>query len=78
LGTYGLIEMVVFAVAVFVSFLYLISNGALDWGPPKRSISVVQGAVERTTSSTIRRVPKPAPVPEPVGAVAHDGADQVA
>ena len=36
LDTFGLAEMVVFAVAVFVSFLYLISNGALDWGPPAR------------------------------------------
>ena len=26
----------IFAVAVFVSFVYLISNGALDWGPVKR------------------------------------------
>jgi len=35
LGLYGLAEMLVFAVAVFVSFAYLISNGALDWGPKK-------------------------------------------
>src|SRR5260370_25231474 len=33
LRLFGLVEMVVFSVAVFVSFLYLISNGALDWGP---------------------------------------------
>jgi NADH-quinone oxidoreductase subunit A len=58
LGTYGLIEMVVFAVAVFVSFLYLISNGALDWGPPRHTGSATPGSVERTTSSTVRRVPK--------------------
>src|SRR5438445_10105347 len=31
LRTFGLVEMVVFALAVFVSFAYLISNGALDW-----------------------------------------------
>ena len=36
LGPFGLWEMVLFAVAVFASFLYLISNGALDWGPVKR------------------------------------------
>ena len=29
------VEMVVFAIAVFVSFVYLISNGALDWGPAR-------------------------------------------
>src|SRR5687768_10635419 len=36
LELFGLAEMVVFALAVFVSFLYLVSNGALDWGPVKR------------------------------------------
>ena len=33
--TFGLVEVIVFAAVVFVSFLYLISNGALTWGPPK-------------------------------------------
>ena len=37
LGAFGLAEMVVFAVAVFASFVFLIANGALDWGPLKRS-----------------------------------------
>src|SRR5881275_3619277 len=36
LEAFGLVEMVVFAIAVFISFMYLISNGALDWGPVKR------------------------------------------
>ena len=36
LGGFGLVEMILFAVAVFVSFVYLISKGALDWGPVKR------------------------------------------
>ena len=53
LALFGLIEMVVFAVAVFVSFMYLISNGALDWGPVK---AVRQPSQLRTSSSTIRRV----------------------
>ncbi|MHB8465595.1 MAG: NADH-quinone oxidoreductase subunit A [Acidimicrobiales bacterium] len=57
LGTYGLVEMVVFALAVFVSFLYLISNGALDWGPVRR-VRPLTEAVERTTASTVRRVAK--------------------
>ena len=59
LGTYGLIEMAVFALAVFVSFMYLISNGALDWGPVRR-VRPLTEAVERTTASTVRRVPKAA------------------
>jgi NADH-quinone oxidoreductase subunit A len=58
LGAFGLIEMGVFAVAVFISFVYLISNGALDWGPLKhlRRAEVALGT--RTTTSTVRRVPR--------------------
>jgi len=57
LGGFGLVEMIVFALAVFASFVYLISNGALDWGP----ISKLRGAdprvsSQRTSSSTVRRV----------------------
>ena len=40
LGAFGLVEIVVFAVAVFASFVYLIANGALDWGPVKRLADV--------------------------------------
>src|SRR6266513_3047641 len=36
LGAFGLWEMLLFAAAVFVSFVYLIANGALVWGPMKR------------------------------------------
>lgn len=60
LGTYGLVEMVVFAVAVFVSFIYLISNGALDWGPVKHAAAETATSAQRTTSSTVRRVTKTA------------------
>src|SRR3954449_453455 len=59
LGPFGLWEMLVFAAAVFVSFLYLISNGALDWGPVKRLRRVGgTGMVssERTAHSTVKRV----------------------
>jgi len=64
LGTYGLIEMVVFVLAVFVSFMYLISNGALDWGPVKRAVRQAP-APERTTASTVRRVTKSPSEPAP-------------
>ena len=59
LGPFGLWEMVVFAVAVFVSFVYLIGNGALDWGPVTRLVTTRDqeaSAVGRTTASTVRRV----------------------
>lgn len=58
LGRFGLVEIIVFAAAVFISFIYLISNGALDWGPIKRVKPVTADTV-RTTASTVRRVPPP-------------------
>jgi NADH-quinone oxidoreductase subunit A len=56
LGGFGLAAAVIFAVAVFESFVYLISNGALDWGPakPEQPADVVSPA--RTATTTIRRV----------------------
>jgi NADH-quinone oxidoreductase subunit A len=56
LGPFGLFAILLFAAAVFESFVYLISNGALDWGPIKqlRRIDVVDPA--RTSATTIRRV----------------------
>ncbi len=54
LGRFGLIEIIVFAAAVFFSFIYLVSNGALDWGPIKRVRPVA--TARRTTASTVRRI----------------------
>jgi NADH-quinone oxidoreductase subunit A len=57
LGAFGLIEVLVFALAVFVSFVYLISNGALDWGPVHRARKLSpMVSSERTTTTTVRRV----------------------
>ena len=53
IATFGLIEVIVFAAVVFVSFLYLISNGALTWGPPK---ALRAGMPSRTSESTISRI----------------------
>jgi NADH-quinone oxidoreductase subunit A len=55
LGRFGLIEIIVFAASVFFSFVYLVSNGALDWGPIKR-VRPVATDESRTTASTVRRV----------------------
>ena len=65
LHTFGLIEMVVFALAVFVSFAYLLANGALDWGPAKESTasnpqSVADAGPVRTSRTTVRKVGRPA------------------
>jgi NADH-quinone oxidoreductase subunit A len=72
LGVFGLIEMVVFAVAVFGSFVFLIATGGLDWGPVKRlgrDDRLVSPA--RTTMSTIRRVGTD-------GRIARDGGEEAA
>lgn len=36
LGLFGLVAVLIFSFAVFESFLYLISNGALNWGPSRK------------------------------------------
>ena len=59
--TFGLIEVIVFAAVVFVSFVYLISNGALTWGPPK---TLQPGMPSRTSESTITRISGGRPVPD--------------
>ncbi len=57
LGAFGLWSMLIFAALVFESFLYLVSKGALDWGPVKRVVEALgQVGAHRTSSSTVRRV----------------------
>jgi NADH-quinone oxidoreductase subunit A len=73
LRSFGLIEVLVFAAVVFISFVFLVGNGALNWGPAKR----LHGAMpSRTSSSTIARIgapttepgaDRPAPVTAPSG-----------
>ena len=55
LGLFGLAEMAVFAVAVFISFLWLISRGALDWGPARVSRPATERLM-RTSENTVVRV----------------------
>src|SRR5262245_9381600 len=69
LGAFGLGAVVIFAVAVFESFVFLIGNGALDWGPVKRARANDVVTPARTSETTIRRVglegrPAPARAPE--------------
>ena len=62
LGLFGLVAVLIFSFAVFESFLYLISNGALNWGPSRKMSAgggIRQpGAVssQRTAATTVRRV----------------------
>jgi len=49
LGTYGVIAMGVFLLVLLVPFAYLLSTGAVDWGPMKKVTSRVAGTVLRAT-----------------------------
>ena len=68
LGGFGIAAIVIFSAAVFESFVYLISKGALDWGPVKRMQRSDVVSPARTTTTTIRRVGlegrEPAPAEE--------------
>lgn len=72
LGTFGLLEVVVFAGIVFITFLYLVSNGALDWGPIKKW---QPAASDRTVENTIKRITAHESAKNPSGSRSDD-ADQ--
>jgi len=59
LSTFGFVEIASFALVVFIAFAYLVSEGALDWGPAKRLGSRTGAPVTRTINSTVRRVSRP-------------------
>jgi NADH-quinone oxidoreductase subunit A len=57
LGGYGLGVMAAFIVPFFLSFVWEISQGGLDWGPIKRGRRLdVAISAERTGMTTVRRV----------------------
>jgi len=56
IGVFGLVAILIFSVAVFESFLYVIGNGALEWGPRKKIEKQEVVSPTRTIHSTIRRV----------------------
>lgn len=56
LGGFGIAAIVIFTAAVFESFVFLIGNGALDWGPIKRLRESEIVSPARTSTTTIRRV----------------------
>lgn len=58
LALFGFVEMGTFAVVVFIAFAYLVSEGALDWGPAKR-LGNRSGAPARTLNASVRRVGRP-------------------
>jgi NADH-quinone oxidoreductase subunit A len=57
LGAYGFWAILVFSVVFFLSFVYEVAKGGLDWGPlrrERRESPLV--SAERTTATTVRRV----------------------
>jgi NADH-quinone oxidoreductase subunit A len=50
-GYYGLIAMGVFLLVLLVPFAYLLSTGALDWGPIKRLTERADQGVLRTSGA---------------------------
>jgi NADH-quinone oxidoreductase subunit A len=60
LGVYGFVAIVIFSVLFFLTFVYEVARGGLDWGPLQRSRDLRRDAAmvapERTTTTTIRRV----------------------
>jgi NADH-quinone oxidoreductase subunit A len=55
LGLFGLVAMLVFAGIFFLSFVYELGMGGLNWGPGKL-LRTAASDPERTTESTVRRV----------------------
>jgi NADH-quinone oxidoreductase subunit A len=67
LGGYGLVEVISFSVVFFLTFVYVVARGALDWGPMHRSLRVDDASIsaDRTSSTTVRRVGAEGRVYEP-------------
>jgi len=63
LSLFGLVEMASFALVVFIAFAYLVSEGALDWGPGKRLGSRANAPISRPLNATVRRVGRPGTPP---------------
>jgi NADH-quinone oxidoreductase subunit A len=62
LGAYGLIAMGVFLLVLLVPFAYLLSTGALAWGPVKQGVTRVGATVLRAVGAPGRDGLDPAAV----------------
>ena len=60
LGVFGFWEMVAFSAIFFLTFVYVIARGGLDWGPLHRYRNLEADAAmvtsQRTATTTVRRV----------------------
>ena len=59
-GIYGFVAIMIFSVLFFLTFVYEVARGGLDWGPLQRIRDLVadarQVSPERTLTTTIRKV----------------------
>jgi NADH-quinone oxidoreductase subunit A len=53
LGLFGLVAMAVFVLALLVPFAYLLSVGALEWGPVREVIRRMPGQILRTKDAVL-------------------------
>ena len=70
LATYGLVAMGVFLIVLLVPFAYLLSTGALDWGPVKQTVHRLGTTVLRAVGAPGRDGLDPAQVGEREGEAA--------
>ena len=53
LGPFGLVAMAVFVLVLLVPFAYLLSVGALEWGPVRETIERIPGPLLRTKHAVL-------------------------
>ncbi len=56
LGLFGFFAMLLFVGIFFLSFVYELSTGGMNWGPAKRKLESGALSDGRTSESTVRRV----------------------
>lgn len=56
LGIFGLVEMIVFSIAVVACLVFLLANGALDWGSSTRLRRPSEALVRATEADGVRLV----------------------
>ncbi len=60
LGSFGFWSILEFSVLFFLTFVYVVARGGLDWGPMQRTHGVNEDVTmvspERTVRTTVRRV----------------------
>ncbi len=66
LGAYGLFTMGIFLLVLLVPFAYLLSTGALEWGPVKQATTRVGATILRAVGAPGRDGLDPAAVGVPV------------